>query len=70
MATNPLKRFLEKEDIRPGTFARTAGLGRATVWRIVNDERKPGLWMAQEIERVTLGKVKASAWKVHRRSAA
>ncbi len=67
---NPLKRFLQRADMKPGTFARTTGLGRTTVWRIVNGERNPGLFMAQEIERVTLGKVKASDWKVHRRNAA
>ena len=69
MVTNPLAKFLEKQRMKPGTFARTTGLGRTTVWRIVNGERGPGLFMARELERVTLGKVKVSDWPVHRRAA-
>jgi transcriptional regulator with XRE-family HTH domain len=66
---NPLARYLKKNGLTAGEFARVSGLGRATIWRIVHDERRPGLYMASEIQRATAGAVKVSAWPVHKRAA-
>jgi plasmid maintenance system antidote protein VapI len=66
---NPLAKYLKKNNLAPGTFARTAGLDRATVYRIVKGQRRAGLYMASQIERATGGAVKMSDWPVHKRAA-
>jgi plasmid maintenance system antidote protein VapI len=67
---NPLARYLSKRKKTPGEFARLTGLDRTTVWRIVEGQRGAGIYMAREIERVTLGAVKVSDWPLHRKRAA
>ena len=66
---NPLARYLKKNNLTPGTFARTAGLDRATVYRIAKGQRGAGMFMARELERATGGAVKMSDWPVHSRAA-
>jgi plasmid maintenance system antidote protein VapI len=66
---NPLAKYLKRNGMTPGELARTAGLSRATVWRIANDQRRAGLYMAAALEKATGGAVKVSDWPVHKRAA-
>jgi hypothetical protein len=70
MATpeNPLARYLKRNGLTVSSFARSAALDRASVYRIATGGRGCGMWMAKQIEKATGGAVSVSDWpaKPHR----
>lgn len=54
--------FLEKAHLSDASFARLLGVESSTVWRWRTGKRQPSIAAAAEIERLTKGHVKLSAW--------
>ena len=58
-----LKRWLDNNEIKPGTFARRLGYDRANFHRLLNDSATwPSLDLALKIEQQTQSAVPMSAW--------
>jgi plasmid maintenance system antidote protein VapI len=62
--------FLKKEGIQKTAFARSMGISRSMVNQIISGKKTPSLELAQRIQRITLGKVRADEWETKRRTRA
>ena len=59
---NPLAKYLKRNYLTVGAFARMSRLDKGSVWRIVHNQRNCGMLMASRIAKATAGEVPISAW--------
>lgn len=57
-----LKSYIDAHGITQSEIAKAIGTTDATVSRLVNGTRKPGLHLAMDIQKATKGKVRLSDW--------
>lgn len=57
-----LQDFLEKNQIKPATFATRLSISRGALHDLLTDRRKPSLVLAKRISEATMGAVPMEAW--------